>query len=398
MADDSVAVHALIVAAGKGLRAGGGLPKQYRLLAGIPVLRRTAALFTEHPAVASVTLVIGAGQDALCREALGPIADACRLVTGGDSRQASVRAGLEALAGEVGDDDIVLIHDGARPFASSALTERVIAGVIDSGATLPGIPLVDTIKQVDADGLVTETVPREPLRRGQTPQGFRFGALLSAHRDQGDAPWATDDSVLMEKLGHAVRIVPGDPGNVKLTTEEDFMEAEARLTPARETRTGMGYDVHRFAEGDHVWLCGVHVPHDRTLAGHSDADVGLHAITDALLGAISAGDIGAHFPPSDPQWKGCESHVFLSHAGKLVQARGGRVVNIDATLICERPKVGPHRQSMQDRVAAILGIEPGRVAIKATTTERLGFTGRQEGIACQAIASVSLPVTEEGPA
>lgn len=385
------ALHAVVVAAGKGLRAGGGVPKQFRSVGGLPVLRRSVSVFQDLPEVKSLTVVIGTGQEELCRDALGHLWNNCRIVTGGDTRQASVFAGLNAIADIAAAEDIVLIHDGARAFASTDLIQRVIEGVIEFGAALPGVPVVDTLKRVDENGLIQDTVPRDPLRRGQTPQGFRFGALYTAHCENTGADWATDDSVMMEKLGQLVAVVPGEAGNVKLTTEEDFMEAEQRLGVPMEPRTGLGYDVHRFAEGDHVWLCGVRVSHDKSLSGHSDADVGLHAITDAVLGAIAQGDIGSHFPPTDPQWKGCASQVFLSHAADLVEKAGGRIINVDATLICERPKIGPHRDAMQSRVSEILRLSPGRVSVKATTTEKLGFTGRREGIACQAVATVLLP-------
>ncbi|MEC9266247.1 MAG: bifunctional 2-C-methyl-D-erythritol 4-phosphate cytidylyltransferase/2-C-methyl-D-erythritol 2,4-cyclodiphosphate synthase [Pseudomonadota bacterium] len=381
--------HAVIVAAGKGVRAGGGLPKQYRPVGGIPLIRRTLEAFLRHPACGHVVLVIGDGQAEICREALGPAWDRVVTVTGGATRQISVRSGLTALAGMADQEETVLIHDGARPFVSIRLIDAVLDGVRPDGGALPGLPVIDTLKAVPDGDTVTGTVPRDGLYRAQTPQAFPLGAILAAH--QSAEFEVTDDAALFEQAGKPVWIVPGDPANVKLTTEEDFSAAEDRLAALMETRTGMGFDVHRFAPGDGVWLCGVFVPHDRRLDGHSDADVGLHAITDALLGAIGDGDIGSHFPPSDPQWRGASSDRFLRHAADLVAAAGGQIRHVDATIICERPKVGPHRDGMRARVAEILAIAPGRVSVKATTTEKLGFTGRGEGIACQAIATVALP-------
>lgn len=381
--------HAVIVAAGRGLRAGGGLPKQFRTLAGLPVITRTVARFAAHPRCARIVIVTAAEDVDRCRGLL-VAQKRVEIVPGGATRQASVRAGLEVLAAEP-EEAIVLVHDAVRPFAAAALLDRVATAAAAGGAVLPGLPVSDTLKSVTDDGHVTATVPRDPLRRGQTPQGFRLGALLAAHRTQAVGPEATDDAALMEAASHPVTVIDGDPENVKLTTEADFDAAECRLTPLWETRTGLGYDVHRFGPGDGVWLFGLRIPHDKTLRGHSDADVGLHAITDALLGAIAAGDIGSHFPPTDPQWRGASSEQFLTHARDLVLARGGRILSVDATAICEFPKLGPHRTALQARVAEILTLSDGRVSLKATTTEMLGFTGRGEGIACQAIATVVLP-------
>ena len=290
----------------------------------------------------------------------------------------------------------MLIHDAARPFVDAATIDRVIDALATAPAAIAALPVVDTLKrQTDGseDGAPPRsaaTVARDGLWRAQTPQGFDFAAILAAHRRFAGTA-LTDDAAVAECAGLAVTLVAGNEENVKLTTEEDLRRAATRLPPASETRIGLGFDVHRFGPGDHVMLCGVAVPHTAGLEGHSDADVGLHALTDALLGAIAAGDIGQHFPPSDPQWRGAPSARFLAHAGKLVRDAGAAIVNVDVTIICERPRIGPHREAMQDRIAAILGLPAGRVSVKATTTERLGFTGRGEGIAAQAIAGVRLP-------
>jgi 2-C-methyl-D-erythritol 4-phosphate cytidylyltransferase/2-C-methyl-D-erythritol 2,4-cyclodiphosphate synthase len=288
----------------------------------------------------------------------------------------------------------VLIHDAARPFVSAGLIARALKAARDKGAAIPGTPVTDTIKQVAEDSRIVATPERATLRAVQTPQAFRLGLILAAHRaalDDG-ARELTDDAAVAEWAGHCVFVFPGDSANLKLTTQEDFLRAEAKLLhDLPDVRTGQGFDVHAFGEGDHVWLGGVKVPHDRGLVGHSDADVLLHAITDAVLGAIASGDIGAHFPPSDQQWRGARSELFLAHAVGLVAAKGGRLAHVDATLICESPKVGPHRVAIREKIASILQLPLDRVAVKATTSERLGFTGRQEGIAALAIATVRLP-------
>jgi 2-C-methyl-D-erythritol 4-phosphate cytidylyltransferase/2-C-methyl-D-erythritol 2,4-cyclodiphosphate synthase len=390
----SIPAHAVLVAAGTGSRAGGGLPKQYRALGGVPVLRRSAALFLDRPDIRRLAVVIGAGQEGLARAALGDLAEApaLQLVPGGASRRESVRAGLAALEVEgPGGDDLVLIHDAARPFASPELIRRVLNAAAEDGAAVPGLPLADSIKSVDAAERIAASLPRDPLRRVQTPQGFRFGLLRRAHDETPSEEEATDDASLLERIGAPVTVVAGEAANEKLTTEADFIAAELRLSAGRSVRTGFGFDVHRFEPGDAVQLCGVRIAHPMRLKGHSDADVGLHAITDALYGALSAGDIGQHFPPSDPQWKGAPSDVFLRHARSMVRDAGGTIEHLDATLICEAPKVGPHRQAMRQRIAEILEIPAGRVSVKATTTEKLGFTGRGEGIAAQAVATLALP-------
>jgi 2-C-methyl-D-erythritol 4-phosphate cytidylyltransferase/2-C-methyl-D-erythritol 2,4-cyclodiphosphate synthase len=309
-------------------------------------------------------------------------------IAGGPTRQDSVRLGLEALAAYC--PQRVLIHDGARPFPDKQLVDRVLDGLDKAVAAIPCLPLRDTIKRAEG-GMIYETIDRSALWRAQTPQGFHFDAILAAHR-AAIGRELTDDAAVAEAAGLSPLIVDGSEDNLKVTTAEDLAAAE-RLLAARQgdVRVGQGFDVHPFAPGDHLWVCGIRVPHGLSLAGHSDADVGLHALTDAVLGAIGAGDIGMHFPPSDPRWRGAASDQFLSHAADLVRARGGTVAAVDVTVICERPKIAPHRAAMVERIAAILGIRPDRVSVKATTTEKLGFTGRAEGMAAQAVATVRLP-------
>jgi 2-C-methyl-D-erythritol 4-phosphate cytidylyltransferase/2-C-methyl-D-erythritol 2,4-cyclodiphosphate synthase len=383
-------VAAVVVAGGRGLRAGGDLPKQYRTLGNVPVLRQSLAIFANHAEIRWVQPVIHRDDGTLYAEAaegLGTLPPAF----GGATRQASVRRGLEALANNA--PAIVLVHDAARPFTSPALVSRAIAAAA-GGAAIPGVAMTDTIKEVDAAGHVLRTLDRTALRGIQTPQAFSFDALLAAHRKAHAAGREdfTDDAALAEWAGMTVGVFAGEPGNVKLTTAEDFSQAEAReLAALGDIRTGNGYDVHAFADGDHVWLGGVKIAHERGVTGHSDADVGLHALVDAILGALADGDIGAHFPPSDPRWKGASSDRFLRFAVERVAKRGGRVVHLDLTIVCEAPKVGPHRDTMRARIAAIAGISIDRVGVKATTSEKLGFTGRREGIAAMATATIRLP-------
>lgn len=376
-------VAALIVAAGRGTRAGPGAPKQYRLLAGRPVLARTLAAFARHPAIDLVCAVIHPDDEAAYAEAAKGIAGLLAPCHGGATRQASVRRGLENLA-DFGPTK-VLIHDGARPLVSADIIDRTIAALDTHAGAIAGLPLTDTVRRAP-QGLCGETIPRDNLWRAQTPQGFRFEAILEAHRQVIDRE-LTDDGAVAAAAGLSCVMVEGADGNMKITTMDDLARAERLIAPAT-SRTGLGFDVHRFGPGNAVTLCGVVVPHTHGLAGHSDADVGLHALTDALLGAIGAGDIGDHFPPSDPQWKGASSDLFLAHAAKLVRAEGCEITHVDVTLICEKPKIGPHRQAMRAQTAKILGLEVGRVSVKATTTEGLGFTGRGEGIAAQAVATV----------
>lgn len=377
---------ALVVGAGQGTRIGGDLPKQYLSVAGETVLRRTLRAFTDHPRVDAVRPVIAPDHRTLFDQAAAGLA-ILDPVGGGATRQDSVRLGLESLVDLA--PEFVLIHDAARPFVDRAVIDRVLDALADRPGAIPALPVTDTLKRGAAGGAIAATVDRAGLFRAQTPQGFRFAAILDAHRRALGAAM-TDDAQVAENAGLAVALVAGGEDNVKLTTPEDLIRAERIF--AGETRTGFGFDVHRFGPGDHVTLCGVRVPFTAGLEGHSDADVALHALTDALLGAISKGDIGEHFPPSDPQWRGASSDAFLHHAAALTAAIGGRIVNLDVTIVCEQPRIGPHRRAMIERVAAIVGIAPDRVAVKATTTERLGFTGRGEGIAAQAVATVALPL------
>jgi len=376
---------ALVVAAGSGSRAGGDLPKQYRKLAGKPLLVR-AIDGLERAGIGEARVVIGAGQETLYREALGgrPLPSP---IVGGAERQDSVRNGLEAIAAE-GGAGAVFIHDAARPFLPAAVVARLRDGLADAEGAVPVLPVVDTLAR--ADGALGDPVGRDGLVRVQTPQAFRFEAILAAHRAWSGG-LATDDAQVARAAGLRVAAVAGDEALAKLTHEADFERAEARLAGLMTSRTGMGFDVHAFAAGEELWLGGIRIPHERGLKGHSDADVLLHAVTDALLGAIGAGDIGDHFPPSDPQWRGAPSSLFVEHARALIEVRGGRIDHVDVTLICEAPRLAPHREAMRASLAGLLRLPPGRVSIKATTTERLGFTGRGEGMAAQAIATVRLP-------
>ena len=387
---------AVIVAAGRGTRASGvdARPKQYVEIGGKPVLARSIEAFLAHERIDLVQPVIHPGDQALYEAATAGLHSPKLLapVAGGRNRQQSVLAGLEALQQAAPTD--VLIHDAARPFIAASVIDRVLDALQGSYAVLAALPLSDTLKG-EEDGQVTHTISRTGLWRAQTPQGFHFRAILEAHRAAALAGHEdfTDDASIAEWHRLEVTIVMGAERNIKLTTREDFELAEMFLASRRdgaEMRTGTGFDVHAFEPGDQVMLCGVAIPHDARLAGHSDADVGLHALTDALLGAIGAGDIGQHFPPSDPQWKGADSSLFLAHTAQLLRENGARIVNVDVTLICERPKIGPYAQSMRTRIGGILGIGTGRVSVKATTTEGLGFTGRREGIAAMASATVAM--------
>jgi 2-C-methyl-D-erythritol 4-phosphate cytidylyltransferase/2-C-methyl-D-erythritol 2,4-cyclodiphosphate synthase len=385
-------VAAVVVAGGRGLRAGGGVPKQYRCVAGVAVMRKSLMLFAAHEHVTLVQPVIHPDDEALFRAAAEGLS-VRPPVYGGATRQASVRAGLVALAPE--RPDLVLVHDAARPFASAALIDRAIAAG-QGGAAIPGLAMSDTVKAVDAAGRVVDTIDRARLRTVQTPQAFGFAALHDAHRKAAAAGREdfTDDAALAEWAGMAVEIFEGEAGNVKLTTEEDFRRAEREhFFALADVRTGSGYDVHAFGDGDHVMLGGVRIPHDRGVVGHSDADVALHALVDAILGALADGDIGTHFPPSDPQWRGASSDRFLAFAVERVRARGGRIAHLDVTIVCEAPRIGPYREAIRARIAEIAQVSLDRVAIKATTSEKLGFTGRREGLVASATATVRLPWT-----
>lgn len=378
---------ALIVAAGSGTRLGGEVPKQYLALAGRAVLRHSVETFLRHPAISAVRVVISAEHRALYDSAIAGLA-ILPPVTGGASRQDSVRHGLESLA-EL-RPDCVLIHDAARPFLTKDIVDRTLAALDDVPGAVVAVPVTDTLKR-GQDGRVAGTVDRSALWRAQTPQAFRYAEILAAHR-QAKGATMTDDAAVAEAAGLPVKLVMGADDNFKITTADDLQRAQRLVgAPAPEFRTGTGYDVHRFAAGDSVTICGIRIAHDQALEGHSDADVGLHALTDAILGTIGAGDLGSHFPPGDPQWRGADSARFLTHAASLVAAKGGRIAHVDVTLICERPKIAPHRAAMVARIAAILGLEESRVSVKATTTEGLGFTGRREGIAAQAVATIALP-------
>lgn len=373
---------AILVAAGRGLRAGGGRPKQWRSLAGKPVAAHALAAF-RAAGIGRLVLVHHPGDRAEAEAAAGPDT---LLVPGGASRAESVRAGLEALRGA--GVERVLIHDAARPLVSPALIARVLGALETHPAAAPGLPVADALWRTEAGG-VTGTVDRTGLHAAQTPQGFRYDLILAAHRAHpGDA---ADDVEVARRAGHAVAVVPGEARNLKITVAEDFARAERLMGEVMDIRTGTGFDVHAFGPGDHVILCGVRVPHGQGLVGHSDADAGMHALADALYGALAEGDIGRHFPPTDPQWKGAASEIFLAHAAALVRDRGFRIGNCDVTLVCERPKIGPHAAEMARVLAGILGIDPGRVGVKATTSERLGFTGRGEGIAALATATLIAP-------
>jgi len=384
-------IAAVIVAAGRGHRAGGDLPKQYRHLAGEPVIRPTLAAFLAHPQIAAVQPVIHP-DDAKLFDAAAAGLRALPPVHGGATRQASVRAGLEALNGSA--PDIVLIHDAARPFLTGDLISRAIIAGKTHGAAVPAVAVADTVKKIDERDMVTETLDRSRLRMVQTPQAFVFGLIVEAHRRAAAAGLEdfSDDAALAEWAGHRVNVFAGETANVKLTTDDDFTGAEiVRGAALADVRTGNGFDVHAFGDGDHVMLGGVRIPHTRGLTGHSDADVALHALVDAILGALADGDIGMHFPPSDPQWRGAASERFLAFACERVRARSGVIAHLDVTIVCEAPRVAPHRDAIRARIAAIAGIPVTRVAVKATTSEKLGFTGRSEGMVAMATATVRLP-------
>ena len=394
---------ALIVGAGRGVRAGAGAPKQYRPLRGRCALARAVDAFRRHPRIDHIAVAINPRDAALYAAALGP--DAPETVSGGGERQDTVRRALEALAdpNRARVPDIVLIHDAARPFLPPEVIDRALDALAHADGACAALPAVDTLRRAETDEFCGELVARDGLWRAQTPQAFHFAPLLDAHQRFAEDR-VTDDAEIARRAGLRVALTEGAPENIKLTTAADFawaerwLAAEAADQPQMiwEPRAGTGFDVHAFGpnadgDADHVMLCGVRIPHDDGLKGHSDADVGLHALTDALLGAISGGDIGAHFPPSDPMWKGAASDQFLARAADIAAAAGARITQLDVTLICERPKIGAHVPAMRARIAEIVNISPARVSVKATTTEQLGFTGRREGIAALATASLITP-------
>jgi 2-C-methyl-D-erythritol 4-phosphate cytidylyltransferase/2-C-methyl-D-erythritol 2,4-cyclodiphosphate synthase len=378
---------AVIVAGGSGQRAGPGGAKQWRGLAGKAVARWSLEALISAGA-AEVVVVIPAGDEARAEAAFAGL-EGWRATGGGATRHRSVQAGLAACA--AGPGDVVLIHDAARPFLATELALRVAEAAREAGAAVPALSVADTLKRQAPTKDRLTTMPREGLWRAQTPQGFLRRVLDEAYAAWPADETPTDDASVVERCGGSVRLVAGDPRAMKLTYPEDFEMAEALAAGMRQTRVGMGFDAHRFGPGESLWLCGVQIAHTHGLVGHSDADAGLHALTDAILGAIGEGDIGDHFPPSDPRWAGAPSSIFLEHAAAMARARGGRIVNVDLTLICERPKIKPHRQAMRARVAELLGLVIDKVSIKATTTEAMGFTGREEGLAAQAIAALDLP-------
>lgn len=383
-------IDALIVAAGSGERFGSPTPKQYLCLDGEALVRRSVKAFLDHPRIRRVRVVMQPVHGNLYRSAVEGL-NLPPPIAGGATRQDSCRLGLQALAQD--PPDWVLIHDAARPLVDSGIIDRVCGALEQGPAAIAAVPVVDTLKR-EANGVTAGTVDRTGLWRAQTPQGFHYASIVAAHHAVAGAS-LTDDAAVAERASLPVQLVLGDEDNLKVTTTDDLARAERLLRgqakPLTDIRTGFGFDVHRLVPGDQVILCGVPVPHTHRLDGHSDADVALHALTDALLGTIGAGDIGQHFPPSDPQWRGADSALFLRHVVAMVEARGGRIANVDVTILCERPKIGPHREAMAVRLADLLGIDRDRVNVKATTTERLGFTGREEGIAAQAAATVRLP-------
>ena len=377
--------HALIVAAGQGERSGLALPKQYMPVKGQPMVRRSVASFLSHPDIAKLWVVIGPGQEQQLDQALAGLSD-YEIILGGSTRRDSVRNGLSAIAAAGGAKNI-LIHDAARPFLSHAMIDKLIAALVLDAAAVPVLPTIDTTINV-ADRYARETIDRNTLWRVQTPQAFDFDKLVHAHARWTLDSDASDDAQIFKASGHQVAVVEGDEALKKYTTATDFAEPSDNIM--KQIRTGMGFDVHQFSADKELWLGGMKIDHDKGLAGHSDADVLLHALTDALLGAAGAGDIGDHFPPSDPQWRGAASDKFVEFAASVIKQKGGHIHNVDMTVICEAPKIKPHREAMRQIIAKMLNISVNQVNIKATTTERLGFTGREEGIAAQAIATISM--------
>ncbi|MTI10069.1 bifunctional 2-C-methyl-D-erythritol 4-phosphate cytidylyltransferase/2-C-methyl-D-erythritol 2,4-cyclodiphosphate synthase [Curvivirga aplysinae] len=380
---------ALIVAAGRGYRAGGDIPKQYRLIAKKSLIRYAAEVFTHSAEIDDLYIVIHPNDEKLYTNALYGLN--YKVISGGNERQDSVRLGLKAISDKYSSDDLVFIHDAARPFLSEELISDCIQALNskDVDGIIPALEVVDTVKRVDENAIINETVDRSVLRNVQTPQVFPLSKILDAHL-KAEGKKLTDDASVAEAAGLRLKCIQGSVDNFKVTRPEDFTAAERKLSEIemKTPRMATGFDVHAFEEGDHVTLCGVNIPHTQKLKGHSDADVAMHALTDALLGCISAGDIGTHFPPSEPQWKGAASHIFLKHARELIVKEGGEIQHVDVTIICEAPKVGKHKDAMREKLAKLLRLDVKRVSVKATTTEKLGFTGRQEGIAAQAAATI----------
>jgi 2-C-methyl-D-erythritol 4-phosphate cytidylyltransferase / 2-C-methyl-D-erythritol 2,4-cyclodiphosphate synthase len=378
---------AIIVAAGRGHRVGGDIPKQYLDVGGMSILRRTIEVFIENPLIDYIQVIIHPDDLELYQNAIGDI-ELPDPVHGGDTRQKSVLNGLEAISELM--PEYVYIHDAARPFLHQDTLNKLIDEVEIHGAVIPAINVTDTIKYMTEDH-INSTIDRNFLYRAQTPQAFRYKAIFMAHRRQENKD-LTDDSSIAEQSGLQVRIIEGSEDNFKITTAEDILKAQNMTnTLYTDVRTGYGVDVHAFEDGDHVILGGIKIPHDKKLKGHSDADAALHALTDALLGAIGMGDIGEHFPPSDDKWKGVSSDVFLRHAAKMIDDQDGVIANVDITIICEEPKIGPHRDLIRDNISEIIDLDIARVSVKATTTEKLGFTGNKEGIMAQAVATIRLP-------
>lgn len=379
------AFHAIIVAAGQGARAGLGQPKQFQIVAGKQMIRHSVERFLDHPALAGLWIIIGEGQGYQAEQALAGLSG-YRLVTGGATRQQSVQHGLAAIA-EAGGAGQVLIHDAARPFLPAAVIDRLLGGLVKHDGVIPVLPTTDTMINV-VDGCSAAVVDRNTLWRVQTPQAFDFAKLYAAYQQAAGEAGLSDDAQLFRAAGFDVAVVDGDERLRKYTLPSDFNIDQDRPMP--QIRTAMGFDVHRLAAGEELWLGGIKIAHDKGLVGHSDADVLLHALTDALLGTIGAGDIGDHFPPSDPQWRGAASHRFVEYAAELISARDGIIQNVDLTIICEAPKIKPYREAIRDNIAELLALDKDQVSVKATTTEQLGFTGRGEGVAAQAIATIKL--------
>ncbi len=385
-------IAVIILAAGTGLRSGDAVPKQYRLLAGRTVLAHSVAAFIEQGEITDIVVVVAPDAVSEALNALGPLSDAVRFIDGGETRRVSVLNALEQLAGTDQPPTRILIHDSARPLLPAVVINRLIAA-LEAGAigVMPVLPVADTLVRT-IDKIAGDTVDRSILRRVQTPQAFDFSTILKAHRDWSSDTEPTDDAQMLRSSGYDVQLIDGDPRLEKITYPGDHDRMEQQLIATLVGRTGMGFDVHRLVLGEELWLCGVQIPHSHGLSGHSDADVAIHALVDALLGALAEGDIGSHFPPSDPKWRGARSDQFLAFACERVRARGGLIDHVDVTIICEAPKIGPHRDDMRSRLAAIMEIPQEQVSVKATTTERLGLTGRGEGIAAQAIATIRLPL------